>query len=362
MAKVRLTVGILAGVLMWPAAGQAIEDIRDLGPMIETLNDVLGVGRSDLSMEYVSPATGNRGRVEAVRPAGESNGRPCWMFRRNYGPPGRVTTIEGRACSTPDGLWEIVDEGTPAPAAPVAGTAPPTSSPPPAPATNLGFPPTRDRTTVFETQQLLTTLGYDPGPSDGLYGRRTGTAISAYQRDSGLYVDGQPSAELLAHIRATANSRTPAGTQTAAPTPAPTVPPQVLSPPPAPAPPPAPVPLTQQATAPPAAPAAPGGEVPIASLAGNSAGYIGQAVNARGTYLHYNGNWAKLLAEDGSSSDFVYILLDALSEAQQTSLRNDCFLCQVRAEGRMEMRELQFAGSSLGEVPTIVVTRLDRLD
>ena len=99
MAKIRLTVGILAGVLMWPAAGQAIEDIRDLGPMIETLNDVLGIGRSELSMEYVSPETGNRGRVEAIRPAGESNGRPCWMFRRSYGGPGNVSTIEGRACS-----------------------------------------------------------------------------------------------------------------------------------------------------------------------------------------------------------------------------------------------------------------------
>ena len=96
MARIRLTVGVLLGVLMWPAAGQAIEDIRDLGPMIETLNDVLGVGRSALSMEYVSPATGNQGRVEAVRPAGESNGRPCWIFRRSYGRPGNISTIEGR--------------------------------------------------------------------------------------------------------------------------------------------------------------------------------------------------------------------------------------------------------------------------
>ena len=345
MVRRQLTAGILAGVLLWPAAVQAIEDIRDLGPMVETLNDVLGIGRSALSMEYVSPTTGNRGRVEAIRPAGENNGRPCWMFRRSYGRPGNVMTLEGRACSTPDGLWEIVDEG---PAAPAAATAA-APAPAPAPVASLGFPPVRDQATVRETQQALAALGYDPGPADGLYGRRTGSAISAYQRDNGLYADGQPSAELLSHLRATVGSRAPAPAQTAAPVPTQTQPPQVLSPPPAPA-------------TPPAAPVASGGEVAIATLARDGAGYVGQAVNARGTYLHYNGNWAKLLAEDGASSDFVYILLDAISEAQRTSLRNDCFLCQVRAEGRMEMRELEFAGSSLGSVPTIVVTRLNRLD
>lgn len=40
-------------------------------------------------------------------------------------------------------------------------------------------------------QQRLRELGYDPGPADGVMGPRTRTAISAYQRDMGMRVDGR---------------------------------------------------------------------------------------------------------------------------------------------------------------------------
>lgn len=44
--------------------------------------------------------------------------------------------------------------------------------------------------TVRKYQQQLKDLGYDPGPIDGLLGTKTRRAISAFQRDQGLYVDG----------------------------------------------------------------------------------------------------------------------------------------------------------------------------
>lgn len=48
-----------------------------------------------------------------------------------------------------------------------------------------------------EAQQLLTDLGYDPGPIDGQYGRRTSEAIKSFQRDIGLTQDGLVSNDLL---------------------------------------------------------------------------------------------------------------------------------------------------------------------
>lgn len=53
---------------------------------------------------------------------------------------------------------------------------------------------------LYNTQDLLNRLGYDAGPADGLMGSRTQNAIMAYQRDQGLAVTGQPSAELYAHM------------------------------------------------------------------------------------------------------------------------------------------------------------------
>ncbi len=40
-------------------------------------------------------------------------------------------------------------------------------------------------------QDWLTELGYDPGVSDGVYGRRSESAVQAFQRDQGLPVDGR---------------------------------------------------------------------------------------------------------------------------------------------------------------------------
>ena len=39
-------------------------------------------------------------------------------------------------------------------------------------------------------QESLATIGYDPGPADGIFGDRTETAVRAFQRDQGLEVDG----------------------------------------------------------------------------------------------------------------------------------------------------------------------------
>ena len=50
---------------------------------------------------------------------------------------------------------------------------------------------------VMKVQQLLTTLGYDPGPIDGKYGRRTAEAITTFQKDSDIFEDGLINKQLL---------------------------------------------------------------------------------------------------------------------------------------------------------------------
>lgn len=52
-----------------------------------------------------------------------------------------------------------------------------------------------------EMQELLNRAGHDVGTPDGVVGRRTEAAISAFQRARGLAVDGRPSPALLAALR-----------------------------------------------------------------------------------------------------------------------------------------------------------------
>lgn len=52
-----------------------------------------------------------------------------------------------------------------------------------------------------EAQQLLTDLGYDPGPVDGDFGPRTANAVKAFQRAQGQVVDGWVSERLIDSLK-----------------------------------------------------------------------------------------------------------------------------------------------------------------
>jgi localization factor PodJL len=54
---------------------------------------------------------------------------------------------------------------------------------------------------VALVQKLLAERGYDPGPPDGLLGRQTIQAISAYQKKLGLPVTGQIDDGLVTALR-----------------------------------------------------------------------------------------------------------------------------------------------------------------
>ena len=56
---------------------------------------------------------------------------------------------------------------------------------------------------VEDTQRQLLTAGYYKGLVDGVLGRKTRNAIAEYQKSAGLEVTGEPSPELIEHIRFT---------------------------------------------------------------------------------------------------------------------------------------------------------------
>ncbi len=68
---------------------------------------------------------------------------------------------------------------------------------------------------VLRLQQSLTTLGFDPGGTDGRFGRGTENAVKAYQKSAGLTVDGKAgSLTLNALYQAADNTSTTYATAT----------------------------------------------------------------------------------------------------------------------------------------------------
>ncbi|MHA1941808.1 MAG: peptidoglycan-binding domain-containing protein [Candidatus Hodarchaeales archaeon] len=48
-----------------------------------------------------------------------------------------------------------------------------------------------DKATVFKTQKKLQELGYNPGPLDGIWGKRTESALKRFQHDNSLAMTGK---------------------------------------------------------------------------------------------------------------------------------------------------------------------------
>ena len=70
-------------------------------------------------------------------------------------------------------------------------------------AKSVKTPPVQETQMQIKTAQyLLSRLGYDPGPADGLAGRNTRAAVSAYQTDKGETADGKITEALVNRLEA----------------------------------------------------------------------------------------------------------------------------------------------------------------
>lgn len=68
---------------------------------------------------------------------------------------------------------------------------------------------TAQQSTVLEVQRLLIERGYEPGPADGLMGRRTISAIKQFQTDIGISTTGVIDEETVTRLRSSVQSNQP---------------------------------------------------------------------------------------------------------------------------------------------------------
>ena len=162
------------------------------------LGFALEVTSSGTQTTWQNPSTDHHGAIIPSETFNTSTGQVCRMFERTLVVSSSVTRYEGTACRETSGAWTIRTE-TIVPATSVA-RAPTYSTPTVQPA------PTSSKALTAEAQTLLTQLGYNPGPIDGLYGGKTRRAIEAFQRKDGLPEDGRVSEGLLASLRAAAST------------------------------------------------------------------------------------------------------------------------------------------------------------
>ena len=153
--------------------------------------------------------------------------------------PAQMATAQERAAAWRPGGRPASTAGT----APDATAAQAEVAPPvPASSPDARRPPPQ---AIREAQSLLAALGYRPGPADGLWGRRTGAAYSAFLRDAGLPAAEMLTPQALRAMRAVAKrrgvaeagrgttaaaetARAPASSEASVPRPAPVVRPDAL--------------------------------------------------------------------------------------------------------------------------------------
>jgi surface antigen len=88
------------------ASGSAPTD-RDLAFARNAASDVLTKGDRDSSQPWENPETGARGSVTPLAQAYSSEGRTCRDFLASYVNGRSESWLQGAACQTDHGRWEI---------------------------------------------------------------------------------------------------------------------------------------------------------------------------------------------------------------------------------------------------------------
>jgi len=115
----------------------------------------------------------------------------------------RIWTRKPEAEITGDPPHPKIAQGTE-----TTSTAPKDVKPPSPAASGAGG---EDQVDIKEIQRTLRDLGYDPGPIDGIWGRKTMDAVIDFQVDRGLPVDGRPTRELLDTLKQAPRAQKSAG-------------------------------------------------------------------------------------------------------------------------------------------------------
>ena len=87
--------------------GTAVPTDSDLAFTRNAASDVLTKGDKDASQPWANPETGARGSVTPLAQAYTSEGRTCRDFLASYVNGTTESWLQGAACQTGHGLWEI---------------------------------------------------------------------------------------------------------------------------------------------------------------------------------------------------------------------------------------------------------------
>ncbi len=96
----------VTGSLTPPASGPAPTE-SDLAFARNAASDVLTKGDKDASQPWENPETGARGSVTPLAQAYTSDGRTCRDFLASYVNGSNESWLQGAACQTGHGRWEI---------------------------------------------------------------------------------------------------------------------------------------------------------------------------------------------------------------------------------------------------------------
>jgi surface antigen len=97
----------VTGALGSGKAGPPVPSETDLAFARTAASDVLTKGDKDSSQPWENPETGARGSVTPLAQAYSSDGRTCRDFLASYVKDRSETWLQGAACQTGRGRWEI---------------------------------------------------------------------------------------------------------------------------------------------------------------------------------------------------------------------------------------------------------------
>ena len=106
-ALAKMDANEVTGSLRTASAGAPVPTESDLAFARNAASDVLTKGDKDASQPWENPETGARGSVTPLAQAYSSDGRTCRDFLASYVNGRSESWLQGAACQTGHGQWEI---------------------------------------------------------------------------------------------------------------------------------------------------------------------------------------------------------------------------------------------------------------
>jgi surface antigen len=92
---------------MIPTADASLPSDGDLAYARATVSDALGRGSKDSSVPWQNPQSGAGGNITPLATSYSEGGLPCRDFLASYVHGGSQDWLQGAACRTARGTWEV---------------------------------------------------------------------------------------------------------------------------------------------------------------------------------------------------------------------------------------------------------------